>query len=80
MHQTYICSRHNPWYNCEKRRSAPFVIPYMGRGEKGRKLFRFILNQSDAIATNGYLLVYPKPEYAYLFRNPDFTVSLYGNA
>jgi len=52
----------------------------MGRGEKGRKLFRFILNQSDAIATNGYLLVYPKPEYAYLFRNPDFTVSLYGNA
>ncbi|MBQ8988286.1 MAG: Eco57I restriction-modification methylase domain-containing protein [Prevotella sp.] len=77
VHEKYICSRHAPWYNCEKRNSAPFVIPYMGRGEKGRKLFRFILNQSDAIATNGYLLIYPKPEFAYLFRNPDFTVSVW---
>ena len=77
VHEKYICSRHTPWYNCEKRNSAPFIIPYMGRGEKGRKLFRFILNQSDAVATNGYLLMYPKPKYAYLFRNPDFAVSVW---
>lgn len=77
VNKKYICSRHTPWYSCEKRKSAPFVIPYMGRGENGRRMFRFILNQSDAIATNGYLLMYPKPEFSYLFKNFDVLMSVW---
>lgn len=65
----YICSRRSPWYLCEERKPAPIVVPYMGRaGGKGR-LFRFILNNSKAITTNVYLLLYPKVNFARCLKN-----------
>lgn len=60
----YICSRRTPWYSCEKRDTAPIVVPYMGRDSSDRRLFRFILNESEAITTNVYLMLYPKRQFA----------------
>ena len=60
----YICSRRKPWYSCEKRESAPIVVPYMGRGAVDGRLFRFIRNDSDAVTTNVYLMLYPKQRFA----------------
>lgn len=73
----YICSRRTPWYNCEKSKPAPFVMPYMGRSDVGHKLFRFILNNSNAIATNGYLLLYPKPQYASCLQDQDVLIKVW---
>lgn len=70
VNKGYICRQRTPWYSCEERKPAPIVVPYMGRGEKSKRMFRFILNLSDAITTNVYLLLYPKKEYARYLKDP----------
>lgn len=67
----YICSRRTPWYSCEERKPAAIVVPYMGRSETSNRLFRFILNTSNAITTNVYLLLYPKPQYAHCIKDEN---------
>lgn len=65
----YICSRRRPWYSCEEREPAAIVVPYMGRSETQNRMFRFILNRSKALTTNVYLLLYPKPQYAFCMKD-----------
>jgi adenine-specific DNA-methyltransferase len=58
--QGYLASRRNPWYSQEKRDPAPFLCTYMGRPGANGKPFRFFWNQSQAVAANVYLSLYPR--------------------
>lgn len=75
----YLCSSRKKWYMQEQRKPAPFMCSYMGRGShSGSTPFRFLLNHSDAIATNAYLMLYPKDSLtSKLRKNPDLLYEIW---
>jgi len=78
----YLCRTRGLWYSQEKREPPPILCTYMGRSRQksGGKPFRFILNLSKAIATNVYLLLYPKPLLARAFKNDPELIRSVWNA
>jgi len=61
--ERFLCKHRFPWYLQEYRLPSPFICSYMGRGVAKRPSpFRFILNHSQAIVTNSYHILHPRPE------------------
>lgn len=70
INKRYLCRHREPWFCQEQRPVAPFLCTYMGRRTaKGRAPFRFILNNSQATATNVYLMLYPKPSLSTILKD-----------
>jgi len=59
-----LCASRTVWYEQEQRRPTPFLCSYMGRGSHGSAPVRFVLNDTRAIVSNSFLMMYPKPQLA----------------
>ena len=62
--QRNLCSSRTVWYEQEQRVPAPFLCSYMGRGGVDSAPVRFILNDTKAIVSNSFLMLYPKSQLA----------------
>lgn len=77
----YICRNRKVWYQQEKRLPSQFLCSYMGRCSSKRAVpFRFILNDSNAIVTNSYLMLYPKKHLQDFLYKKDTNAHLVWNA
>ncbi|MCD7845832.1 MAG: hypothetical protein LUG57_08300 [Oscillospiraceae bacterium] len=72
--ETYLCRHRKTWYFQEQRQATRFLCSYMGRGSGGGAPVRFILNLSEAVATNSYLMLYPKEQLQSAIENNPKTV------
>lgn len=74
----YLCKNRKVWYKQENRSVSNFYCTYIGRSNKeGKSPFRFILNHSQAIVANSYLILYPKPDLQnHIDRIPNLTKML----
>lgn len=85
--QRYLCRHRKLWYCQENRPTSHFYCSYIGRPAKPddlqspkstKKPFRFIFNQSDAIVSNSYLILYPKKPIAeQIEKDPDMIARLH---
>lgn len=55
-----LCASRSVWYEQERRLPTPFLCSYMGRGGESSAPVRFILNETSAIVSNSFLMLYPK--------------------
>lgn len=72
----YLVSKRKPWYRQENRSICPFLLTYMGRN--ANEPFRLFLNLTNATASNGYLMLYPKFDWELIEKeNPGFLKRLH---
>ncbi|WEV50080.1 Eco57I restriction-modification methylase domain-containing protein (plasmid) [Acinetobacter sp. ESL0695] len=60
--QRHLCKSRKSWYFQEQKKTSKFYCSYIGRAkDSGKSPFKFILNESQAIVNNSYLILYPLP-------------------
>jgi adenine-specific DNA-methyltransferase len=74
----HLIGKRKPWYKQEQRDPALFVCTYMGRASANQPGIHFLWNKSDAIATNTYLMLYPRPGLKKLLdEKPAYTAKVF---